>query len=271
MYYGDLLENLLKEEKNPVNRMYLNEIKIKWINFEKEAENKDNSNEIILKALNNFLNTLNNKKFKYVLSSDKGFKPDSELFTPHFIDDLISIFMLKKNILNHLGIIWGKQSFTTGLQFNPISFRDLQDSPNYEYGESPEFLMLVQQIDFQFKIVGKHRFNKYLLNFPLVVFLTFQNLTQDELIKTEYYANMAKRTFPKAKIVIVTETLDKSVTPDVRSLPIDSIFVLRKQFKDAELNPISIDVINALEKKIDSFLAERYDITENFIETGVIH
>ncbi|MDO9577890.1 MAG: hypothetical protein Q7J16_08395 [Candidatus Cloacimonadales bacterium] len=271
MYYGDLLENLLVAEKNPVNRMYLNEIKLKWLNFEKEVENKENSNDIILKALNNFLNTLNNKKFKYIASSNKGFKPESEIFTPFYIDDLISVFMQKKKILNHLGISWGKQSFSTGLQFNPISFRDLQDSPNYEYGESPEFLMLVQQIDFQFKIVGKHRFNKHLINFPLIVFLIYRNLTQDDLIKTDYYANMALRTFSKAKIVIVTETLDKSVTPDVRSLPIDSIFVLRKQFKDVELSPISIDVINALEQKIDSFLAERYDITENFIETGVIH
>jgi hypothetical protein len=271
MYYGDLLENLLKEEKNPINRMYLNEIKIKWINFEKEAESKDISNEILLKALNNFLKTLSNKKFKYVASSNKGFKSDSALFTPYFIDDLVSVFMHKKNILTHAGISWGKQSFTTGLSLNPISLRDLEESPNLEYGDSPEFLMLTQQIHFQFKLVGKHRFNKFLFHFPLVVFHTFKNLTQDELIKTEYYANMSLRTFPKAKNVILTETLDRSVTPDVRSLPFDSIFVLRKQFKDGELNPISIDVVNALEQKIDSFLAERYDVTENFLETGVIH
>ena len=271
MYYGDLLENLLKEEQNPINRMYLNEIKIKWLNFVKEAETIDISNEILLKALNNFLKSIGNKKFKYIAASDKGFKPDSALFTPLYIDDLVSVFMKRKKILSHSGIAWGKQSFTTGLSLNPISLRDLEESPNFEYGESPEFLMLVQNIHFQFKLVGKHRFNKFLLHFPLVVFHTFRNLTQDDLIKTEYYANMSLRTFPKAKNVILTETLDQSVTPDVRSLPFESIFVLRKQFNEGDLNPISIDVINALEHKIDSFLAERYDITENFLETGVIH
>jgi len=270
MYYGDLLEDLLKNEKSPVNRMYLNEIKIKWLNFEKETQNKDCPNEALLQALNKFIKTIHNKKFKYVAASSKGFKPDSKLFSPDYVDDLVSFFMGKKKILTHSGISWGKQSFTTDLQLNPISFRALQDSPSYEFGESPEFLMLVQEIDFQYKIKGKHRFKKHLLRFPLIVFRTFQNLTQDNLIKTEYYANMAIKTFPKAKFVILTETLDQSVTPDIRSLPFDSIFVLRKQFNEGELNPISLDVVNALENKIDSLLAERDDSVESFLETGVI-
>lgn len=271
MYYSDLLESMIKKEGNPVNRMYLNEIKLKWLQFVAEAENNEKVNEITLKVFNNFVNTLNNKKFKYVAASDKGFKADSELFNTFYLDDLISLFIRHKSIISQLGIKWGKQSFSTGLQLNPISFRALQESPNFEFSTSPEFLMLVQQIDFQFKIAGKHRFHKYLLNFPLIVFLTFRNLTQDDLIKTEYYANMAVRTFSKVKFVIVTETLDQSVTPDVRSLPIEAIFVLRKQYMENELNPISIDVMNALEQKIDGLLTERYDISQSFIETGVIH
>ena len=61
MYYGDLLEKLLKKEQNPVNRMYLNEIKIKWGNFEKESENIETSNEILINTFNEFLKKLNNK------------------------------------------------------------------------------------------------------------------------------------------------------------------------------------------------------------------
>jgi hypothetical protein len=270
MYYQDSLDEMLKSEKNPVNRMYLNEIKLKWMQFEKEAKSENVTNEILLKALNTFVKTLSNRKFQYVASSGKGFKSDSQLFTPYYIDDLISLFMNKKEILNHLGIIWGKQSFSTGLLLNPISFRSLQDSPNFEVGESSEFLMLVQQIDYHFKIHGKHRFNKYLLNFPLIVFITLRNLTQDDLIKAEYHANLASRTFSKVKIVIVAETLNKDITADIRSLPIDSIFILRKQYNDEDNNPFSIDVINALEQKIDSLLAERHDALDNFLETGVI-
>ena len=270
MFYGDLLENLIKKEVNPVNRMYLNEIKIKWSRFQTEAENPETTNELILKEFNNFTHTLNNKKFKYVATSDKGFKPDSPLFSSCYIDDLISIFMQKKTIIDRTGVVWGKQSFSTGLRLNPISFRALQESPNFEYGNSPEFLMLAQQIDYQFKIHGKHRFYKYLLNFPLIVFLTFRNLTQDDLIKSEYYANMAVSTFSKVKFIIVTETLDQSVTPDVRSLPIEAIFVLRKQYKDNDLNPVSIDVFNALEKMINSLLAERNDVSDNFLKSGII-
>ena len=271
MYYGDLLEKLLKKEQNPVNRMYLNEIKIKWGNFEKESENIETSNEILINTFNEFLKKLNNKKFKFVKTSSKGFKPDSELFSPKYIDDLISVIMQRKSILKHSGIVWGKQQFTTGLQLNPSSFLDLQDTPNFEHGQSPELLVLTQHVNFQFKIAGKHRFNKYLINYPLIVFLTFRNLTQDDLIKSEYYATMAKKTFSKSKLIIVTEMLDTGIIHDIQTSLIDTIFVLRKQFVDDVLNPISTDILNALEQKIDNLLEERFDLTDNFIETGLIN
>jgi len=40
MFYKDILEELLKKEKNPVNSMYLHEIGLKWKNFEKAATEK---------------------------------------------------------------------------------------------------------------------------------------------------------------------------------------------------------------------------------------
>ena len=93
MYYGDMLTELMATEKNPVNKMYLNEIRIKWKNVEKAATDKAQSNELMVKALNNFTKQLQNKKYVFVKSSEKGFKEDSPLFTPLYLDDLISVFL----------------------------------------------------------------------------------------------------------------------------------------------------------------------------------
>ena len=41
MFYKDILQQLLKDETNSINKMYLHEINIKWKNFEKAAELRD--------------------------------------------------------------------------------------------------------------------------------------------------------------------------------------------------------------------------------------
>lgn len=270
MFYADLLEALLQKEPNAVNKMYLNELKLKWKNFEKVLNDKETSKEMLVKELNVFLKNLNNRKYKFTEISKKGFKPKSELFSPRYLDDLISYFLTKKNIMNNLGIQWGRQKFSTGLYYNPISFGAMEKSLNYEVEDSPDFLALIQEIDFQFRITGKRRFNKHQLHLPLLVFHTFVNLGHDDLIRSEYYANMAKATFTKAKTIIVTETLDKELTPDVRSLPIEAVFVLRKQYYGEELKPISVDVVKEISELIDSLLARRDDVKGSFQETGII-
>ncbi|MCF7792804.1 MAG: hypothetical protein K9N09_02470 [Candidatus Cloacimonetes bacterium] len=270
MFYADLLDRLIPEEENPVNKMYLTELKLKWKGFEKILDEKKLTNELIVQEFNKFLKNLNSRKFKYLEGTKKGFKPDSEIFSSLYLDDFISIFLSKKSILKNLGIEWGRQSFTTGMNFNPLSFGEMEKNPNFEIDDSPMFLSLIQNIDFQFRITGKRRFNKYQLKFPLLVFHTFTNLDLNDLIRSEYYANMAKATFRKVKTIIVTETLDKELTPDVRSLPIEAVFVLRKQYSNENLMPISFDVVERLSEMIDSLLAGHDDVPGNFVETGII-
>lgn len=270
MYYGDIITELMATERNPVNKMYLNEIRIKWKNVEKAATDKDQSNELLVKALNNFTKQLKNKKYAFVKSTEKGFKQDSSLFKPLYLDDLISVFLNRRSILQHQGIKWGKQRFTANLGINPICICSMQDEPNFITDESPEFLMLTQEIDFQFRITGKRRFDKHQLHFPLLVFRTYQVLKLNDLIRAEYYANMAKKTFAKACIILVTEMVEESLIPDIKTLPIDTVFVLRKQAAGEALEPISIDVVNALEEKIISLLVEKDEVSSNYKKTGII-
>ena len=270
MFYGEVLAELLTTERNPVNKMYLNEIRIKWKNLEKAAADKEQSNELLVKALNSFTKQINNRKYRFVESSEKGFKDDSPLFKPLYLDDIISIFMNRRSILQHLGIKWGRQRFTTNQGLNPISICSMQDEPNFVTGESPEFLMLTQEFDFQFRITGKRRFIKQQLLFPLMIFHTYRVLKLEDVIRAEYYANMAKSTFAKVHVILVTEMVEESLMHDIKTLPFDTVFVLRKQVESETLEPISLEVVNALEEKITSLLVEKDEVSDNFKETGII-
>lgn len=270
MFYKDILEELLKKEKNPVNSMYLHEIGLKWKNFEKAAAEKKGSNENLVNALNKFIKAITNRKFKFNAVSEKGFKEDSNVFSNYYLNDLISILMNRRKILSHLGIKWGFQAFDTNLKFNPVSLSSFEKDLNFEKSSSPQLLQLTQEFDFQYRVSGKRSFKKYKTVFPLIVFHTFTNLTETTFIHTEYYANMAKTTFDKSKTIIVTETLGEGFSPDIKSSQIDSICVLRKQYISVNKDAINLDAIDALELKIKQLLTEENGVIADFTKTGII-
>ncbi len=269
MFYKDILEELLKKEKNPVNSMYLHEIGLKWKNFEKAATEKKGSNENLVNALNKFIKAISNRKFKFNAVSKKGFKEESDVFSNYFLNDLVSILMNRRKILSHLGIKWGFQAFNTNLKFNPLSLCSLEKDPNFEQSLSPKLLQLSQEFDLQYRVSGKRSFKKYKTVFPLIVFHTFTNLTEVSFIHTEYYANMAQATFEKSKTIIVTETLEEGFSPDIKSSQIDSICVLRKQYISGS-NDITLDAVDALDNKIKQLLTEENGVLADFTKTGII-
>ena len=146
----------------------------------------------------------------------------------------------------------------------------MSDHPMFEFSSSPEILHLAQKFDFQFRVSGKRRFNKYQLDFPLVLFFTYKNLTEKEYINIEYYTKQAKSTFKKSKAIIVTETLDDKFKPDISSSFFDAIFVLRKQYSSDKTRDIQLDVVNKLEKKIRSYCTETQSNGYSLHNSGII-
>ena len=65
MFYNEILSKMLKEEKNPVNKMYLHEIYIKWNKISKAIEASNGSNEEIVEMLNVFRDSITNSKYKF--------------------------------------------------------------------------------------------------------------------------------------------------------------------------------------------------------------
>lgn len=271
MYYRKGLDSLLKDRRNPVNRMYLHEIMLKWKNFETKAESeKKVSNEVLLRALNKFIHSISNKKYKYNNATKNGFKPDSPIFSARYLDDLLTVLIKRTKIFENVGISWGYQSFSSNLKFNPSNLCSMSDHPMFEFSSSPEILHLGQKFDFQFRVTGKRRFNKYQLDFPLILFFTYKNLTEKDYITIEYYTKLAKSTFEKSKAVIVTETLEDNFKPDINSSFFDAIFVLRKQYRSDKIRDIQLDVINKLEKKIRFYCTETQTNGYSLHKNGII-
>ncbi len=269
MYYKDLLLSLIKSEKNPVNKMYLHEIQMKWNKFLEIAEQPKQQNAEMIEALNDFLDKLSSKKFKYNYSSKQGFKSHSDLHQPYYINDLISVIVSKNPILKLKGIIWNFAPFSINLGFNPKDFESIGENPQYVQSYSGIFLQLVQQMDVQMRAIGKKTFHKYKLNLPLIVFHIHKNLTESVFSQCEYSANQAKNTFKKSKSILVAETLATDFIPEIKSSSIDAIFILKKSFSTNNNAKLSVDVVDALEKKINFFLSNKKEI-DDFQKSGVI-
>jgi len=271
MYYSEGIKELINDRKNPVNRMYLHEIMLKWQSFEKKAEKyNDVSNENLVKSLNTFISAISNNKYKYNAATKNGFKPDSPIYSSAYLDDLLTVFIKRTEIYTNVGISWGYDAFSTELKFNPANLCSMSDHPKFEYYSSAKILHLAQKLDFQFRVTGKRRFNKHQLVLPLILFFTYKNLTEKNYITIEYYANQAKATFEKSKAIIVTETLDDDFKPDISNSPFNSIFILRKQYRSGKNNSIQLDVVNKLEKRIKAYCTESTNNGYNFFKSGVI-
>jgi len=271
MYYKEYLEKIVTDKKNPVNRMYLHEIMLKWKNFEKIANNnKELSIDKLVATLNEFISAISNKKYRYNPSTKNGFKQDSPVFSSRYLDDLLSILIKSTKIFENTGISWGYNSFSTNLRFNPKNLCTMSKNPMFEFTESNSILHLAQKIDFQLRITNTRRFHKHQLVLPLLLFFNYKNLTEKDFITIEYYTVQAKATFEKSKAIIITETIEDSFKPDLMNSPFDAIFVLRKQYRSENQNEIQADVVKNLYKKIRAYCTDTQINGHNFNKSGII-
>jgi hypothetical protein len=274
MFFNDVMLHLLEEKSNPVNRMYMHEINIKWNNFRKVVESEDViNNQLLVEKLNDFNKALTNKKYQFNYSTKNGFKKDSTIFSAKYLEDFLDILMRRQPILNNKGIVWKHQSFHTNIRYEPHTLMEILTEPMLKYSESPSFLMLAQDIEFRYRVActaKTQKFHQYQLKLPLIVFHTVKNLTMQELLELGVYARMAKETFSKAKTIIVTETIEKGFIPNLADSKVDSIFILKKNIPTKEFCELQLDIINALEEKISDYIVERRTNEEMILKKGII-
>ena len=266
MFYSEILSKMLKEEKYPVNKMYLHEIYIKWNKISKAIETSNGSNKEIVEMLNVFRKTIIGKKYKFNKNNSNGFIEESPIFSVNYLHDLVSVIMRRQSIIDHTGIFWGCGTFNMNYAFSPLSFNTLEKDLQFKQSFSPEVLFLGQSIDLQYRVSNKRNFEKYKSILPLIVFHSYKILKKENILYLDYLAGLSKNAFTKSKTIILTEKLEKDFIPDISPTNIDSVCVLTK----GSDNEISLEVVDKLEKLISEILNEKYSTSKNMINTGII-
>lgn len=273
MHYRNELQRLLKDEKNIVNRMYLNEISIQLRKLEKEllrSPDQENYFLHVAEELSNFTKHLDNPKYVYNRSTKNGFRKTSAILSSIYLDDLLDSLFRRQKILKNKGVVWGRQSFSMNLLFNPYNLSVMEKDMRFDYKVSPPFLQLTQKVDLQFRITGKRLFEKYEITFPFLVFHTFKHLYEEDLIRIEHYADRAIKSLSKSRTIIICESIDPSIVPDVKCSYIDMVFVLRKQKINSKQNKISAEVLQTLYEKINEYLYQGENELEMYEKVGFI-
>lgn len=274
MFFGDQLTKLQNEEKNPINRMYLTEIGIKYKSLEKafeDAKNNETDFKGLAKSLSEFTKELNNPKYFNGKGGKGGFRSNSPLFSPSYIDDILALIIEQSGIIKQKGVRWGYQSFANSFKIDPkMAYIKKKDSIISKQ-RSSKYLSIVQCMDMNFRMTGTRTFQKMQIEFPILIFSTYKVFKESNLLQFESDVFDAKKTYPKAYSIVVTEYLDNNFYPKLNNSSIDSIFVLRKQFcSDKRSKAISETVLNALKQKIVDTLFEEKAAAQSFKETGLI-
>ncbi|MCF7919047.1 MAG: hypothetical protein K9N06_03940 [Candidatus Cloacimonetes bacterium] len=253
MYYSELLSNLAKQEKSPVNKMYLGELHLRWKNFQELIEVPDSSNASLADALSQFLLTLHNKKFIFNKARNTGFHHTSPLFAAYYLHDLISALMIRKEIIKEPGMNWGFNSFS--YDFTLTGSNPLENSINPEISklQTPPVLSLTQKIEFQYRIAGKRNFIKTDVILPYLLFFAYKNPRAEHMFMIEHYAALAARMSRVARVFVICESISDCYCNFSEDLPI-SIFVLQDNKRNISKNAISVDVLDKLEAAVTEAL-----------------
>ena len=94
---------------------------------------------------------------------------------------------------------------------------------------------------------------------PHIVFEVKTNIDINKLNGLDFSAERLKRTFPSAKYVLVTETVDFSLEDNYAAGAIDEIYVLRRQLRSAsrrQKEPLKEDVIRLLVEDVTEEVAK---------------
>ena len=270
MYFTEILQRAMKGESNAIIRMYLNEINIKWRKVESAAEAlRGNGGKLdaLIASLDEFVHDLQNPKYRQSSKNKGGFRSDSEIFSSVWIDDLLNVLMSQFKFTQS-GVKWGYQRYSTHFRFYQKRLLLDDRQPTIETSESPKFLMLGQQIDLQFRLAGRRNFTKYELNLPILVFHTMRTFGEEDFIRSDYYARMAKQTFEMGKTIVVADSLHNGFYPDLTDSAIDAVYILRRQDKKTQQNGLSVEVVKQLDRRIRDMLFEKESNPKDILRTG---
>jgi hypothetical protein len=252
MYYSKILADLKKQDRNPVNKMYLSELSLKWKNFQQLTEDTSSANADLAEALSKFLTILHNRKFLYNKVRNNGFHEDSPIYSANYMNDLIATLMRRQPILTQTGISWDFQTLNYKLALSGRNPHEITESPLFRCQETPQVLSLALNLEYQYRITGKRNFTKAIFRLPYLLFFPMKHPAPEDIFLIEHYAQQVKSTCRVAQIFLISETLDNCRNCHFQDLPF-KIFALHTESKN---NPyqISAMMVDKLETAIKNVL-----------------
>ena len=251
MYYSKILTELTKQEKNPVNKMYLSELSLKWKAFQQLTE-KPFINSDLADGISQYLSSLHNRKFMFSKIRGTGFFHNSKIFSANYLYDIVDALIKKQPIIHSAGIKWDFQSVNFGFEMENTCINDFVTKPKFNGFFTSPVLSLCLDLDYQFRIKGKKYFTKQTYNFPILLFYAYKTLNKEHLLDLIHVSKSIQSTCRYAKIFIVCESIADDLEALIQRLPIQ-VFVLIMSTSFNKKN-ISVEMINKLEEHIIEIL-----------------
>lgn len=256
--HGSIIDNKTRRSKYPkvldeVKKMYL-EWKDKSTRLNSEDNNELKEKVRLLNDYKNYIDSLTEKgNFKL---QDKVASSVIEEFLFHLFKDIPEI---RSNLENGLVFV-GQVKAYTDLSFAPKNFIDFINNPGVYINRKNQDFTISKRI----KCIFETNKNKETaeITVPAVAIECKTFIPSTMLGQSSYEAQRLKQGNPYALYIIVAEQNALSETVSLKNLPIDEIFILRKQKRDAKRNKVSD------KKPIDFYvIKELYDLVKDYLRT----
>lgn len=248
-----------KNDKNKIDNVIIelnNHYKVwstKSYNLNSENENELREKVEILNEYKNYVDRLTNE-VKYFKMQDKMSSSIMEEFLFYLFKDIPSI---KASISEGL-IYLGSANAYTDLSFAPKNIKDFLMYPNVFINYKNQDFTISKFIKCTFECNGSQEYREIIVPTVAIECKTFIPSTM--LGQSIYEAQLLKQGNPYSLYIIVAETNALSDDVNLKNIPIDEIFILRKQKRNSTKNKV------ADKKPIDYFVVKDiYDYVKDYL------
>lgn len=271
MIYGDKLKENLKNENDPICKMYLNELLLAWRKVDSVYDIKyKKSLDSIVNAISEFTEQLySNPKFHFTEKTNTGFTPDSDVFFPYYIYDILDKIFRELDVTDEIsGLSLKKRFFHTGMQIQKKSLVNTIKKPDIKFTQSDSYYSLCLVFDLQYRMNSKKFFTKTKVYIPLIVFYVKKSFNLEDLNQILKIKQEVKGFNAKAKVMCISEYADKKYIEHFEDIKEDLYFV-RTGFL-GEYRDINVDVCKFIKSQIETYILDLEKNIDEIVPFGHI-
>jgi len=269
MIYGDKLKHALKNEKNPINKMYLNELLINWKKVETSLEDTtDSPISTLVSAITTYTKFLSTNKFIYNDQKKCGFHDDHDVFKAHYLFDMLDRILADVGIKDtQRGLIVRNRAFNTGFVLEQGTFPVQSQKAKLDFQSSNKCYYVGLEFDMQFRLANRKFFNKGKIFIPLIIFYIEKCYNEDSFNEINQLKKDMVCLNPHALLFCLTETVDKKFIHLYSGIE-DCLYVLRACFKNDPYKDLQPQVFLSFYNKLLNYVKKEVFSFENIVPFG---